>query len=197
MENISLRLWPGGTPLQPTLTAVFELLAAHQPAFEQIERVRIEVAPDVYEAHARFAEPEGTFDALLSYPFTVATALRDGRFWLDSLGPAKVGDPQLRRFMRDRVALVANPALTRERSRVEVTVGSETLGAMADGAKGSPANPATAAELRTKFDHAAAGRMTDGDAAELRDLLFRIDEAQDLGRLFELLRSVRERPAGR
>jgi 2-methylcitrate dehydratase PrpD len=192
-ERISLRLWPGGTPLQPTLTAVFELLAAHEPSFEAIERVRIEVAPDVYEAHARFAEPEGTFDALLSYPFTVATALRDGRFWLDSIGPTKIGDRDLRRFMRDRVALVANPALTREYSRVEVTVGSETLGAMAEGAKGTPANPATPAELRTKFEHAAAGRMGEADAAELLDLLFGIDECGDLGRLFDLLRSPRER----
>jgi 2-methylcitrate dehydratase PrpD len=195
-EHISLRLWPGGTPLQPTLTATFELLAAHRPAFETIERVRIEVAPDVYEAHARFAEPEGTFDALLSYPFTVASGLRDGRFWLDSIGPAKIGDPQLRRFMRERMALVANPALTCERSRVEVTVGRETLGAMADGAKGSPANPATPAELRAKFDHAVAGRMAESDAAELLDLLFRIDEVDGLDRLFELLRSARARPVG-
>jgi 2-methylcitrate dehydratase PrpD len=195
-ENISLRLWPGGTPLQPTLTAVFQLLAAHRPAFGAIERVRIEVAPDVYEAHARFAEPEGTFDALLSYPFTVATALRDGRFWLDSIGPAKIGDPDLRRFMRDRMALVANPALTREHSRVEVTVGSETLGAMAEGAKGTPANPATTAEVRTKFEHAVAGRMAGPDAAELLDLLFGIDECGDLSRVFELLRSARERTPG-
>jgi 2-methylcitrate dehydratase PrpD len=192
-ERISLRLWPGGTPLQPTLTAVFELLAAHRPTFEAIERVRIEVAPDVYEAHARFAEPEGTFDALLSYPFTVATALRDGRFWLDSIGPKKIGDRDLRRFMRDRVALVANPALTREYSRVEVVVGNETLGAMAEGAKGSAANPATPAELRTKFDHAVAGRMAESDAAELLELLLRLDECGDLGRLFQLLRSPRER----
>ena len=96
--------------------------------------------------------------------------------------------------MRDRVALVANPALTRERSRVEVTVGSETLGAMADGAKGSPANPAMPAELRRKFDLAVAGRMAEADAAELLDLLFRIDECRNLDRLLALLRSARERP---
>jgi 2-methylcitrate dehydratase PrpD len=95
--------------------------------------------------------------------------------------------------MRDRMALVANPALTREHSRVEVTVGSETLGAMAEGAKGTPANPATADELRTKFDHAVAGRVPGSDAAELLDLLLRIDECDDLGRLFALLRSPRER----
>ena len=67
---------------------------------------------------------------------------------------------------------------------------------MADGAKGSPANPATPAELRTKFDHAVAGRMAESDAAELFDLLFRIDECKNLGRLFELFRSARERAAG-
>lgn len=195
LENISLRLWPGGTPLQPTLTAVFDLLAARRPAFGEIERVRIEVAPDVYDAHARFAEPEGTFDALLSYPFTVASALRDGRFWLDSVGPGKIGDPDLRRFMRERVELLADAGLTRERSRVEVvTAGGEKLSAAADAAKGSPANPAGPDDLRTKFEHAAAGRLTEADAAELLDLLLGIDRVPDLGRLFELLRSARARP---
>jgi 2-methylcitrate dehydratase PrpD len=194
LEDISLRLWPGGTPLQPALTAVFELLAAHRPAFDGIEHVRIDVAPDVYEAHARFAEPQGTFDALLSFPFTVAVALHGGRFWLDSVGPAKIHDPDLRRFMDERVALVADPGLTREHSRVEVMmVSGEKFGAVAEGAKGTPANPATPAELRTKFEHAAAGRLGESDAAELLDLLFSIDECEELGRLFTLLRSAHAR----
>jgi 2-methylcitrate dehydratase PrpD len=200
LERISLRLWPGGTPLQPALTAAFDLLAAHRPAFDEIARVRVDVAPDVYEAHARFAEPEGTFDALLSYPFTVASALRDGRFWLDSIGPAKVADPDLRRFMRERVELVADPGLTRERSRVAVTMaGGQTLEATAAAAKGTPANPATPGELRTKFEHAVAGRLADADAAELLELLLRVDQCRDLGRLFALLRTAHERsvPAGR
>jgi 2-methylcitrate dehydratase PrpD len=195
-ERISLRLWPGGTPLQPALTATFELLAAHRPNFAEIEHVRIDVAPDVYEAHARFAEPKGTFDALLSFPFTVATSLRDGRFWLDSVAPAKLGDPELRRFMDERVGLVADPALTREHSRIEIlTAKGERLGAVAEGAKGTPASPATPAELRTKFEHAVAGRMAQADAAELLDLLFRIDQHDDLRRLFVLLRSAHPRAA--
>jgi 2-methylcitrate dehydratase PrpD len=196
LERISLRLWPGGTPLQPTLTALFDLLAAHQPGFGEIERVRIAVAPEVHEAHFRFAEPEGTFEALLSYPFTAAVALRDGRLWLDSAGPERVDDPGLRRFMRERVELVADGGLTRERSRIEVTmIGGKALSASADAAKGSPANPATPAELRTKFEHAVAGRLPEADASELLDLLFRVDELADLDRLFELLRSARERTA--
>jgi hypothetical protein len=35
--------------------------------------------------------------------------------------------------------------------------------------------------------------MAESSAAELQDLLFSIDEQEDLGRLFELLRSARER----
>jgi 2-methylcitrate dehydratase PrpD len=193
-ERISLRLWPGGTPLQPTLTAVFDLLAAHQPTFNEIARVRIEVAPDVFEAHARFAEPEGTFDALLSYPFTVAATLRDGRFWLDSIGAEKVADPELRQFMRERIELVADPGLTRESSKVVITAaGGRTFEATAAAAKGTPANPATPAELRTKFEHAVAGRLPPADAAELLELLLRVDQCRNLDRLFGLLRSAHER----
>lgn len=191
LERIALRLWPGGTPLQPTLTAVFDLLAAHRPAFGEIEHVRIEVAPEVYRAHERFAEPEGTFDALLSYPFAVASAIRDGRFWLDSTGPGKVGDPDLRRFMRERIELAATPGLTRESSRVEIALtGGKTLEASADAAKGTPDNPAGPAELRAKFERSVAGRLGEADAADLLDLLAGVDELDDLDRLFELLRAA-------
>lgn len=198
-ERIALRLWPGGTPLQPALTAVFDLIAAQRPAFDRLAGVRIEVAPEVYEAHARFAEPEGTFEALLSYPFTIAAALRDRRFWLDSVAADRLRDPELRRFMRERVELVAAPDLTRERSRVTVTLaGGETLRAGADAARGTPDNPAAPADLRTKFEQAVAGRLGADEADELFDRLVRIEEQGDLDRLFALLGSARERPgAGR
>jgi aconitate decarboxylase len=195
-ERISLRLWPGGTPLQPALTALFELIAEHRPAFAHIEQVRIQVPPEVHEAHARFAEPEGTFEALLSFPFAVAASLRDGRFWLDSATSGQVLDADLRRFMRERVELVADAGLTRGRSRVEVTTtGGKTLSATADAAKGSPVNPAGPADLRVKFEHAVAGRLAEADASELLDLLLGVDQLDDLRRLLELLRSARERPA--
>lgn len=196
LEQISLRLWPGGTPLQPTLTAVFDLIRGEQPVFDAIEHVRIDVAPDVYEAHARFAEPEGTFEALLSYPFTVASALRDGRFWLDSLSSSQVGDPGLNRFMRERIELVSNADLDRERSRVEVLLaGGQTISARADAAKGTPGNPAVLADLRAKYKRCVDGRLSDADADELLDLLVRVDELEKLDRLFELLGSAHRRNA--
>src|SRR5690606_11803903 len=68
-EEIALRLWPGATPAQSMLTAVFDLIAAHRPNFADIRQVRIEIAPHVYDAHARFVQPQGKFEALLSYHF--------------------------------------------------------------------------------------------------------------------------------
>jgi 2-methylcitrate dehydratase PrpD len=188
-EQISLRLWPGGTPLQPTLTALFDLLARERPDFSAIERVRIFVAPDVYEAHARFADPQGVFEALLSYPFAVASALRDGSFWLASVERQRLEDSDLRRLMRERVELVAEPALTREQSRIEIaTKGGSSLSAHANAAKGTPGNPANEADLLAKFDRCAAGRLSQAEARELADLLVRIDEVDDLSRLFALMR---------
>ncbi len=192
-EQISLRLWPGGTPLQCALTGIFELIEKHRPAFGDIERVRIAVARSVYEAHHKFTKPVGKFEALLSFEFVVAAALKDGRLWLDSLDEEKMGDDGLRAFMRDRVTLVADDALTPDRATVEIVAGGRSLSTAVAAAKGSPKNPVSLADLRAKFDRCVEGRLDSGAAAELADILTRIDEMDDLQRLFTLVRSAQSR----
>jgi 2-methylcitrate dehydratase PrpD len=195
-EEIALRIWPGGTPLQPTLTAAFDLIRTSSPDFGAISKVTIEVSPDVHEAHARFVRPKGTFEALLSFHFAVASALRDRGFWLTSLSPAAVGDADMVRFMADQMEMVANPAITRQTSIVTLDMADgRRLSARADAAKGTRANPATAEDLRGKFHNCAAGRLSAGDAAELLDIIETIDGATDLSRFFALLRKPGARRA--
>ena len=188
-EEIALRIWPGGTPLQPTLTAAFDLLRSAAPDFGAIARVRIEVSPDVHEAHARFVRPKGTFEALLSFHFAVASALRDGSFWLTSLSSAQIEDPAIVAFMADRMEIVANPAIPRQVSivTIEMTDGRKLV-ARADAAKGTRANPATVEDLRGKFHKCAAGRLSAADEAELLDIILSIEAQTDLSRFFALLR---------
>jgi 2-methylcitrate dehydratase PrpD len=194
LGEIALRLWPGGTPLQPTLTAAFELIESKQPQFERIERVRIEVSTDVHEAHARFVQPKGVFEALLSFQFAVAAALRDRRFWLTSLDASTIDDAELRRFMRERMEFVARPELTREKSRVTLHMtNGDALSAEADAAKGTSRNPATLADVMAKFRHCAAGRLSKSGTEQLLDLLAGIESQKNLARLFELLRSAGKR----
>jgi 2-methylcitrate dehydratase PrpD len=194
LEQIALRLWPGATPAQPALTAAFELVAGDMPPFDAIERVLIDVPPNVYDAHARFVAPVGKFEALLSYHFMVAKILRDRTFWLNSLEPEEVDNPDLRRFMRERIELAADPTLSYGRSRITVMAsGGKKTSVQIDAAKGAPGNPATADDLRAKFDLCVAGRLGKTDAAELLELLERIDQVGDLSRLFTLLASAGER----
>ncbi|QYK42232.1 MAG: MmgE/PrpD family protein [Paracoccaceae bacterium] len=195
-EEIALRIWPGGTPLQPTLTAAFDLVRSAQPDFGAIARVTMEVSPDVHEAHARFVQPKGTFEALLSFHFAVASALRDRSFWLTSLSPAAVGDAAMVRFMADQMQIVANPAITRQTSIVTLDMtDGRRLTARADAAKGTRGNPATIEDLRGKFHHCAAGRLSAGDASDLLDIIVGIEDQADLSRFFSLLRKPGTRRA--
>jgi 2-methylcitrate dehydratase PrpD len=193
-EQIALRLWPGATPAQSALTAVFELLEGDLPDFGAIEKVRIHVPPSMHEAHARFVQPDGKFEALLSYHFMVAKILRDREFWLDSLEPRQISDPELRQFGRERVDLVADPDLTFGQSRVTVTSsGGKVVSVRTDAAKGAPGNAATTEDLCAKFDRCVAGRLSQSDSSELLDSLTRIDQLDDLSRLFVLLSAAGER----
>jgi hypothetical protein len=98
--------------------------------------------------------------------------------------------------MRERTVLVADPALTREQSRIELALADgRTFVALADAAKGTPRNPVSIGELRQKFRTCAAGRLPDDQVEELLDLLLGVGELQDLRRLFALLGSAQKRKA--
>jgi 2-methylcitrate dehydratase PrpD len=195
-EQIAVRLWPGTAPAQSAFTAAFDLMAG-RPDFDAIDRVRIDVAPHIHKAHARFVEPQGKFDALLSYHFIVARSLRDGAFWFDSLEPEQVGDESLRRFMHERIEFAPDPDLTFNRCRVTLKLtDGQSLSVRTDAAKGAPDNPATASDLRSKFLRCVEGRLSDSDAAELHDLTVGIHEARDLGRFFTLLGAAHQRRQG-
>jgi 2-methylcitrate dehydratase PrpD len=189
-EKIALRLWPGGTPLQCALTGVFEILGKRPLTLKEIDRVRITVAKSVHKAHAGYTDPKGKFEILLSYPYVVGAALRDGRFWLDSLGDEN--NPQLRTFMR-KVELIADDTMTPERARIEITAGGMPIVAKIDAAKGTPRNPITPAELRGKFEQCVAGRFARADADKLADLLLNIERTDDLTQFFALLRLAKTR----
>jgi len=64
----------------------------------------------------------------------------------------------------------------------------------ADFGKGSPANPMTDGELADKFRQCADwGGLDGGRAQSIIDLVWRIDELQDVGELTRLLRADRAR----
>jgi 2-methylcitrate dehydratase PrpD len=196
LEQISLRLWPAGTPHQPFLTALTELQRREQLRWDAVNRVKIAAAPRIYDTHTRFMQPQGFFEAAQSYQFIATVLLRDGYYGLDRIRPEHFGDPDVNAFMREHVDFVPDEAVAADASRVEVTLKTgEVLISEVKAARGAPGNPATRADLEEKFSRCAQGRMDDDSAAELIDLMFRIDELDDLGRLYMLLGAARRRRA--
>lgn len=189
LERISLRLWPGGTPLQPVITAVAGLLAEGWEVDPgDIDLVRVTVAPNVHEAHARFTQPVGTFESLISVHFVVSVLLHERELWLDHVGPAHYRDPGLLRFMRERVELSPDPALTPDMCRVEIRHGGRTTYASVDRAKGHPDNPASVEEVTGKFLRCAGARLVGAEA--MAESLLEVERAGKARVLLAAMRRV-------
>ena len=128
LEQISVRLWPGATPVQALLTAL--LGSGRQwPAAAELSAVQIRVPPATYEAHRHLAHPAGTFEALLSFHYVAAMRLRHGRFDIDLADPAHCADPETRAFIDERISFRADPAVPRGGVGISVTTtGGDTAG---------------------------------------------------------------------
>ncbi len=187
LERISLRLWPGGSPLQTVLTGVDDLLrSGWNVAPEDIRRVTITVAPGVYDAHARFVEPSGTFEALLSIQFVVTVLLHERGLWLDHLGPDYYANPDLRAFQRDRITLRSDPDLPPTRCRLEVESQEGVARIAVEAPKGHPDNPASRNEVTGKFSRCTGDRLEAPEA-----LAASLLELESAGPVPEMLRSLR------
>jgi 2-methylcitrate dehydratase PrpD len=190
LERISLRLWPGATPVQALLTA---LLAAGQPlpAPGDLVTAEIRVPPATYEAHRGVAHPNGCFEALLSFHFVTAATIMNARFGIDLTDSGNCARPDVAAFIDEHVTLVPDPDVPR--GGVQLTLTTRT-GAPAvirqDHALGTPQHPAARYQVEAKFLHGAAGRLGPAPAEDLLARLNRLDEAADCAGLLGLTRRV-------
>jgi 2-methylcitrate dehydratase PrpD len=192
LEQISLRLWPTGSPLQVLITALFEIIEQHDLRVAEVERVRVRLDPQVYAGHGHFPAPSGTFEALLSTHFVTAVVLHERQAWLDQFGPARYNDPGLRRFCQERIEVSADPKLSGWACQVEVlrTNGQE-LKVRTERARGDPARPASRSELIAKFEQCAEGRLSGSEAERIVETLLNLERLDDLRTLTSALAARR------
>lgn len=189
LTRISLRPWPGATPLQPVITALFRLVDAGHLRPDHVRGVRIFVAPAVKQQHERFRHPTGTFEAMLSVDYAAAAIVRFGRLGIEEFLPATYTQPELHALIDDRIAIEVDPALGPLACRVEVTDdagGIETLAVTLP--KGHPDDPASRALLVDKFRRCAAGVLDPSSTEEVLRLIANLEDLDDSKRLCELLR---------
>src|SRR5262252_6654984 len=77
LEQIALRLWPSASSIQGMNTAMFDLIERHKIDPARVKKVRVWLAPTVYEMHGKLANYKGKFEALISGHYTAAVILHD------------------------------------------------------------------------------------------------------------------------
>ena len=185
-----MRLWPSGTPLQPVISALFALLERETIDPAGVDRVVISVPPHVHRAHARFGVPNGTFVALLSIPYVASVILHDRAAWVPQFAADRYRDPELARFIEERVELCADEAIDVDGARVEIIdrVGTRHEAAV-DVARGHPRDPISQAELEAKVRRCADDVIGKTATQELIERVMAVEAETDLGAILGLVRA--------
>jgi 2-methylcitrate dehydratase PrpD len=153
----------------------------------EIERVQAlvpaEVVKTVCEPAANKRRPANSYDAQFSIPFTVAAALRRGRFTLDELEDEALGDAEILK-LADRVNYEIDPASTFPRHYtgevIVTTRGGRTFRHREAVNRGNGERPLSEAAIIEKFRANAARAVARDRARRVETLLLSLDEAADV-----------------
>lgn len=188
LDQISMRRWPSGTPIQPVITALLALLDDDPVDVERIERVIVAVPPHVHKAHDRFGVPTGTFVALLSIRHAASVILHDRDAWLPQFAAERYGDPVVAR-LTDQVELRADETVSHDGARVEIVETDGTHHSReVEVAKGHPRDPLTQQELEAKLHRCADPVIGRAAADEIIGRVGRLEEESDIRVVLELTR---------
>ena len=189
LEQISLRLWPSGSPMQGINTALFDLVERHTIDSDAIRAVRIALSPTVYDMHGKLPHYNGKFEALISAHYTAAVILRDRELTMKQYEAGRISDPLLRREA-EKIAFAADPALQGVQAIAEIEMKDGTvLSARCDHPRGSFENPLSSEELKTKFRTYAAPFRAESDIVQAIDMIERLEHQSSVKDLMGLLRS--------
>ena len=189
LERISLRPWPGATPLQPMITGLLGLVRDGGLEVPSARRVRIAVAPAVHAQHARFRRPSGTFEAMLSLDYAAAVILRFGRLGVAEFLPQVYESPETAAVIAGQVEVVADPALSPLQCRI--TLDPDTPAEVVrsvDRPRGHPDHPASRAMILDKLAACAEGVLDRGSLERVADGLQDVARAVDASEVLALLR---------
>ncbi len=188
LEEVAIRLWPAASPVQTMLTGLFDIIAGEQLTLEDVARIDIGISREDFVTHGELAWPTGTFEALLSYRLLASAALADGQVWFEQVTPSRLGDPALRTFSDEKIAITPVDGLAVNACRLTVTTtDGRTFNEAVDESRGSKNNPASPANVADKFHQCADGVLGVGRAGEVLGILERIESVDDVGTLIDLL----------
>jgi 2-methylcitrate dehydratase PrpD len=170
MMNISLKRWPSGSGLQTTVSALFDLVAEHDVGPGDIEEVRVAIPVEAYKAHGTMAWDD-KFKAMLSARYLTSVILHDRNCWTDQFEDARRLDPDVDRFAREKVEVVADETLAPSAACTEIELSDgSVLTDFREAPKGDPTDPLEISDVVAKY----------GEATDESTFLETIDQLTDL-----------------
>jgi 2-methylcitrate dehydratase len=188
-----VKYYPVEYHAQGPLDCVFDILDAESLDWRDITAIRCrtyESAMAIIVDDPEKWDPQTRETADHSMPYAVARAFVDGRFGLEQLTEAKVHDDEVRELMA-RIEIEEDPAFTDRYGEafphaMAVETATETYERTIEYPTGHPENPLTRADLHTKFERTADGRLPDGRVEDVVSWVEGIESEPDLSGLFDL-----------
>jgi 2-methylcitrate dehydratase PrpD len=177
------------------LDCALDLRRMHALRAEDVEAVECRVpagqVPIVCEPREAKLKPRSSYDAQFSLPYSVASALLDGRVGLDTYAPERLGEPE-RLALAARVGHVVDPDSPFPHGfpgwvRVRLRDG-RTLEARAPDGRGSLACPLPPGAIVDKFRDNASRALPTARVTELEHAALSLDALPDVGALAVLCR---------
>lgn len=196
-ERVSLKPWPSRRTLHRTITAVLDVMAAHDLAFEQIERVDVLVGavnrPWCQPCRTGMV-PDHRIDLLNNLPFAVGAAIRHRdvplRLYCDPALADDVVANAMPKVVWHDVGSSGAGAISEPGQVRIVTMDGAVHEGRCEVPLGHPTRPMSHAQLRAKFVECAANAarpVGEARALEIVDMVMRLEELADVGELTRLL----------
>ena len=182
LESNGYKLYPSGSLTHPMIDGVIALMTAEDLAPEDVTAIEVRVSPPA----ARFTDlprPATRMQAKFSLRHCAAAAAVFRRVGTEELDEAVLTRPDVIE-LRERVKVVADPALGKQDADVELVLASgRTLTTEVRGNRGTPAAPLADDELSTKFRDLVRPVLGSERTETLLSTCWDIDQLDDVSTL--------------
>ncbi len=195
--RIEFKPYSCARPIHNAIDCALEIKQKHAPALDKIRSIVVKRHPDWAHYHLNMA-PRTYHEAQVSLPYSVAVALIEGKALLAQYTNSKLGNREIRRLM-DLTHIETDARLPRGVScHTTMTMQSgEKYVSQVDFPKGSIENPMSDDELRGKFESLAVPVIGEMRAAQICDVVSRIERCANVGELMRLTVAPARKPAHR
>ena len=192
LEQIGLRPWPSGSPMQGINTVLFDLIEQNDVDPDTVRKARIRVSPSVFDMHGKLPHYNrkvrgadlGALHGGCNFARQGAVAAPIRACPIRRSGPARGCRRSRSRSSPIRVCRACRP-----RPKSSIVDGTKLSG-RCDHPRGSYENPLSSAQLKSKFQTYVSKFKSDGQSLKILDAIDGLENLASVRSLMDLLRST-------